>query len=244
VQNSHPAIIEPEEWDLVQAEIARRKELGSRYHSNNIFTGTIICGDCGGQYGPKLWHSTDQYRRTVWQCCDKFRNEHKCKTPHFSEEQFKELFMKAFGQLISMRESILEDCLLIQAKLFDCKDLDSKQDRLEDELEMTTEMMRRCIEENSVKAQDQAEYIQRYDFYSQKYEKLKKKLDALLAERQRRKEHYDLLGGFIDMLRQHDQMPLVFDVGLWVGTVDHATVYNDHRVVFTFKGGVEITEEI
>ena len=46
------------------------------------------------------------------------------------------------------------------------------------------------------------------------------------------------------MLRQHDQMPLVFDVGLWVGAVDHATVYNDHRVVFTFKGGVEITEEI
>ena len=27
VRNSHPAIIEPEEWDLVQAEMARRKEL-------------------------------------------------------------------------------------------------------------------------------------------------------------------------------------------------------------------------
>ena len=152
--------------------------------------------------------------------------------------------MKAFGQLISMRESILEDCLLIQEKLFECKDLDSKQSRLEDELEMATEMMRRCIEENAIKVQDQTEYIQRYDFYSQKYEKLKKKLDALLAERQRRKEHYDLLGGFIEMLRQHDQMPLVFDVGLWVGAVDHATVYKDHKVVFTFKGGVEITEEL
>lgn len=31
VTNSHPAIIEPDEWDIVQSEFKRRKELGRTY---------------------------------------------------------------------------------------------------------------------------------------------------------------------------------------------------------------------
>ena len=34
VENSHEAIIEPVEFDMVQAEIARRKELGKKYSCN------------------------------------------------------------------------------------------------------------------------------------------------------------------------------------------------------------------
>lgn len=54
VENSHPAIVEPEEWDLVQAEFTRRKELGKRYSSNSIFSSMIFCGDCGAMYGSKV----------------------------------------------------------------------------------------------------------------------------------------------------------------------------------------------
>ena len=38
VENSHPAIIDPEEWDLVQAEFSRRKALGSRYSAASVFS--------------------------------------------------------------------------------------------------------------------------------------------------------------------------------------------------------------
>ena len=37
VEGSHDAIIDPEEWEMVQAEIARRRTLGRRYSGNNIF---------------------------------------------------------------------------------------------------------------------------------------------------------------------------------------------------------------
>ena len=43
---------------------------------------------------------------------------------------------------------------------------------------------------------------------------------------------------------EHTQtVPVAFNEGLWLATVDHVTV-NSGTVVFTFKGGVEITEEI
>ena len=104
-------------------------------------------------------------------------------------------------------------------------------------------MVRHCIEENALKVQDQAEYLQRYEQYTRHYEKLKKKYDALESERQRRKEQQDRLGAFIATMEHTQTVPVAFDKGLWLATVDHVTVHKT-EVVFTFKGGMEITEEI
>ena len=62
VEKSHPAIIEPDEWDQVQAEFARRKALGRAYSGRSAFSAKQACEDCGSFYGSKVWHSTDQYR--------------------------------------------------------------------------------------------------------------------------------------------------------------------------------------
>jgi hypothetical protein len=52
VENSHPAIIEPEEWDRVQIELARRKNSGKATFSNSPFSTKVFCGDCGSRYTP------------------------------------------------------------------------------------------------------------------------------------------------------------------------------------------------
>ena len=74
VTGRHPAIIEPDEWEPVQAEFARRKTLGKAYSGKSVFSAKLVCEDCGAFFGPKVWHSTDQYRRTSWQCNGKFAN--------------------------------------------------------------------------------------------------------------------------------------------------------------------------
>lgn len=244
VENSHPAIIEPEEWDLVQAEFTRRKELGKRYSSNSIFSSMIFCGDCGAMYGSKVWHSTDKYRRVVWQCNDKFKGEHRCGTPHLYEEDIKALFLQAFSRLMDARERILEDCRLVQNTLCDCADLDTEQAALVEKMDILSEVIRRCVEENTVKVQNQAEYYERYDRHARKYDKLKKRYEAIEAERQRRKEQSDRLGSFIFTIHEQEQMPIEFTDDLWLATVDHMTVNADETVVFTFKNGTEITEQM
>ena len=43
---------------------------------------------------------------------------------------------------------------------------------------------------------------------------------------------------------EHTQtVPVTFDADLWLATVDRVTVHKD-AVVFSFKGGMEITENI
>ena len=63
VKQSHEAIISPEIYDLVQDELKKREQAKVTRSCRSIFSSKIICGECGGFYGPKVWHSTDKYRK-------------------------------------------------------------------------------------------------------------------------------------------------------------------------------------
>ncbi|MEG2672670.1 MAG: recombinase zinc beta ribbon domain-containing protein, partial [Ruthenibacterium sp.] len=100
VENSHAAIIPPEVFDLVQSELNKRKGTKGHQSGASPFSSKLICGECGSFYGSKVWHSTSKYRRTVWQCNGKFKNENICQTPHFDEGAIKEAFVDAFQCLL------------------------------------------------------------------------------------------------------------------------------------------------
>lgn len=102
VEKAHEAIIEPEEWNMVQEEIKRRAKLGKQFRGSKVFASRLVCADCGAFYGPKVWHSTDKYRSEVWQCNKRFQNRKlgvQCDTPFLTEEHIKKSFIKAFNLL-------------------------------------------------------------------------------------------------------------------------------------------------
>lgn len=77
VEHSHEPIITPEEFDKVQTELARRKQISRQYSGKSIFSSRIVCGDCGSYFGSKVWNSTSKYHRVFWQCNGKFKGEHR-----------------------------------------------------------------------------------------------------------------------------------------------------------------------
>ena len=149
VENSHPAIVSPEMYDLVQQELARRKEQKRPHSGSSIFSGKIICGCCRNTYGSKVWHSNDQYRRVIWQCNAKFRNAEKCTTPHLTEEQIKGVFVTAMNRLIADKNDVLTDCRLIMRQLTDCTEIDAELEKILEERSVLEELLRRLIEQNA-----------------------------------------------------------------------------------------------
>lgn len=73
---------------------------------------------------------------------------------------------------------------------------------------------------------------------------MQKQYETLESERQRRKEQNDRISAFAAMLTEQSEMPIEFDDDLWLAAVDYAMVYADETVVFTFKSGIEITEQM
>ena len=85
IKGSHPAIIDPATFDLVQEEIERRRPERHKLHRSSPFTAKIVCGDCGGYYGRKVWHSNSKHRKVVWRCNQKYEEETACSTPNLEE---------------------------------------------------------------------------------------------------------------------------------------------------------------
>jgi len=126
VKGNHEAIIPPDEFEQVQAELARRKRASRAFSGNSVFASRLICGDCGGYYGQKVWHSNDPYRKVIWRCNRKYGKGQRCSTPTLSEDAIKALFVKAYNLLLGNRETIIEDAETLVAMLEDTAALDTK----------------------------------------------------------------------------------------------------------------------
>ena len=85
----------------------RSKKKG--YSGVTIFSSRIRCGCCGGWYGSKVWHSTDKYRRVIWQCNSKFKDQTRCQTPHLTEDEIREAFIRVVNSLITDRKEVLTE---------------------------------------------------------------------------------------------------------------------------------------
>lgn len=100
VEGNHVPIIPPSVFDRVQDMIMTRSSGKNRNSCAGIFSGRIKCGSCGSWYGPKVWHSTDAYRKTVWQCNHRYDGERRCSTSHLEETRIKSSFVNAVNVLI------------------------------------------------------------------------------------------------------------------------------------------------
>jgi len=227
VENSHEAIIEPLEFDMVQAELARRKELGKSYSCNSIFSSKIVCGECGDFYGSKVWHSNSKYKRTIWQCNNKFKGDKKCNTPHLYEEDIKAEFIKAFNELLQNKEEILDNCRLIQATLTDCSKIDKEITDLQSKLEVIEGLTRKLVDDNSCNVIDQNEYISKYEAHLKRYETSKFKLEKLQNQRNARIAKHDLIGGFMFELVECNEVISEFDEKLFGVVVKKVVVRKD-----------------
>ena len=212
-----------------------------QHRQTGSFSGKIFCADCGEIFGAKTWHSTDRYRRVVWQCNGKFKGERKCETHHLTEEHLKELFLAALGEYLSDRNAAIDRLRCAQRTLTDTDFIDADIQALEEELTGVTGMLRLCIEENAANTTTEEAYRTTHTDLCRRFEETEAKLTALQRQRAKMKADAVAIGGMMFELGELDALPLTFDEKLWNGTVDHVTVHPDERVGFRFKDGKEIT---
>jgi len=238
IEESHPAIISPEEFELVQAEMAKRKQLGRKFSGNDIFSAKIICGDCGGFFGAKVWHSNSKYRRVIWQCNQKFSQN--CTTPHLYEDEIKMRFLTAFASFFQQRDLILETCQMLIDDLSDTTLLDLRIEKASREMNAVAAVTKKHIAQNAETEQDQEEYDQKYHALVQQYEKLQQQFTKLQQERAARINRMDTLHHFLETISAVPQVLDSFDEELWRTTIEKVTVFHDGKMIFQFIDGTEI----
>lgn len=239
VEGNHEAIISPAVFDMVQAELAKRKHSGSRYSGVSIFSNKIRCGDCGGWYGSKVWHSTDQYRKVIYRCNRKYNGE-KCQTPHVTEDEVKAAFISAYNQLVCEKKEIIANAEIIRKTLCVTDALQEEKGKQEEEMAVLVEMTQNIVAENARVAQDQDEYQKRYDGLVQRYDTAKARYDEVVSAISAKEAQGERLADFIKVLKEQDGTISEFDGSLWGGMVEFVTVGRNKEITVTFRDGSEI----
>ena len=237
VQDNHEAIISPEIFDAVQHEMERRKNSGSRYSGVDILSAKLICGECGCFYSPKVWHSTDKYRRIIYQCGHKYRKQKRCSTPHFTAEQIQNIFIEAVNSLIDNHEEVAANLREGMKLVSDCTALEQERDRMKEETVLLAGMVENIILENAQTAADQTEYRKKYDALSKRYETAKSRYEELEQQISEFQARVREMERFISSISK--QKPLTeFDEALWGGLLESITVYSTENIRIKFRDGM------
>jgi hypothetical protein len=199
----------------------------------------IKCGDCGGWYGSKIWHSADRYRKVIYRCNHKYNGE-KCGTPHVTEEEVKAAFVSAYNQLLTEKKEILSHPELIRRTICVTDALESEKQKLEDEMAVVVEMTQNIVAENARIAQDQDEYQKRYNSLVEQYDTAKARYDEVVEAIAAKEAQSQRLADFIQVLKAQDGTILGFDGKLWGSMVEFVMVGRKKELTVTFRDGTEI----
>ena len=236
-QNSHPAIVSAEVFDLTQMELEWRRSLKGSYSGKSCFASRIVCGDCGSFYGSKVWHSTDAYRRTVWRCNNKYDGEIKCSTPHVTQEDLERAFVSVMQRMLQEKTEILAACRAVLEVALDTAELDRAAKRLEEQVQGIAERVRKLVEENARVQMNQEEYQQEYNALADAYENASEKLRKIAAQKQDKADRRRKIEVFLRMLEQQEEC-LGFNPFTFVALVDKVVVGKDRKLEFCFRNGM------
>jgi len=244
VSQNHPAIIQPAVFEMVQEEFRRREAAGGRSQCVSIFSGRVVCGDCGCFYGRKKWHSNSKYVTWRWHCNNKFSKREQCLTPTLKEESLKDCFVLAFNSVLARREEIAANYAECLDAITDDSALQARLEVIQLETADLTTLVNNLLIGSSKLSGNSAEINKRYEEYMSRHEALKEEKLELSNQISRLTAKRLLVNAFLEELKKHDAPLTTFDPLVFQATVNYVTVYNDCTVKFVFRDGTEATEII
>ncbi len=234
VENSHPAIIDKDMWELVQIEMERRDNLGAKYSSSDIFSSKLICGDCGGFYGKKKWHSNTKYERSIYQCNNKFdKNKDVCQTPHLREDEIKEKFIEAYNLTMKDKSRIKKDLKEVINLLTDTTEIEKEINKINEELLVVVELATKAIKESS-KLDNSNET--KYQNLVDRHESLSLKLNRLTKEKTDKENKATKLKLFLSVMNKSEDKLSEWNEDVWMLMVESGIVNRDKTIIFKFNG--------
>lgn len=160
---------------------------------------------------------------------------------HLTEQPIKEYSIMALSLLLNNREALYEEVRLIKVALTDHTEIDAELQKITEELEIVASMIENTIATNAITALDQLEYAKTYESLTERYGDLQKRYTALTRQRAEKEYKGDILSGLLSEIGEYDVLDTEWSGSRFYAIVDHITVYNDGRLVFTFRNGSEET---
>lgn len=229
---------------MVQEEFRRRQAAGGHAQCKTPFSGRIVCADCGGFYGRKVWHAGSKYAKVHWHCNNKFQKRQHCTTPTLKEESIEECFVVAFNSLLARKAEIAENYALCLDAITDTSAYQARLDAINRECGELSTLINALLQKGSKQSGSLQEINRQYEEYVARYDALQQEKQDVSAQIAPCAAKRVQVGAFLAELEKR-KMPLTkFNPLVWQATLNYMKVHPDCTVTFVFRDGTEVSRPI
>ncbi len=251
IEGHHEAIIDPEEWEAVQAIIEERsiafktrnhKKYSKNTHKNVAFIDKLQCGECGNgfthQRAVERRSDGKEYEVHRWVCrlAQKYYAVDGCSSHRFQQTYFEQHFIKMLKEL-HQNEAFQAEVNKVIART----ELSAQELNLEEEVRKRIEQLNQALYEAvDEELHQDGQDSKRVDDLSGELVNLHKQLKAFSDRKKlagQYKNEYKELMKQVKKLHEEQQQP--FPAELYTQFVEQATVYKDGKIVYHFSMGID-----
>ena len=163
--------------------------------------------------------------------------------PSLSEEDLKQFFLKAIGQLFRHRESFISDMNTLITMINNTSSKENEVLSAEDAAKQIAAEYQRVIQNSGLATTDtqtlekqKKNLVAKYNAEIERANKAKKEIEQAHAR-------VTALQSLIEQIEKAPQEMLGFDRRLWARTVEYMTIKADGSAIVMFYGGEEIEEK-
>ena len=255
ISNNHPAIIDRDTFNLVQAELARRnnkrKKLDSavteqgKYSAKYALTELLVCGSCGGSFR-RTSKSAKGKTTYYWRCVSRIEHgKTYCKDSAGIEEQMLHeaicrclsKMMANSGEVFSLIQSNLSYAVSGNNAALDVFSIEKQMNELKVDIQQMTELAART-------EGDPERYEVELKKMFDQLVVLRGKLDLAKSQASQSDSVNAEVARIMDILKQTDMNFTEFDDVTVRRLVECIQVCGNQKIIVTLKGGYQAEEEL
>ena len=247
VEDTHPAIIETEMFELAKKEMQRRRDSneqklgGGKYSSRYPFSGMLVCGICGSKLRRHVRTMGSGKRTASWGCCNRIVNgRSECDSHHVNEEVLEATYLAAMRQIIENAEEVV-DAVREGTELALEPETQAALDRIDEQIIEIQEAVLALHKAKQRMEISAADYAAKVKEYSERMKALEAERGELQDTAVKYTEVRTWLDTFIEQTMRSDALTTADSTTMKM-LVDRIQIRNE-GIVVEFKCGVAIEQE-
>ncbi len=246
IEDDHEPVITHEEAEAVRKIMEYRsrslKMGGGKYKNRYLFSGRIICGECGSHFRRQKLCIGQPNERVIWSCHKHISDKNACSMKAVREDAIQQAFMVMWNKLYTNQGVILEPLLSglteLSAGIADTEEIE----QLDNEIQNLSEQSRILNQVMKKGYMDSALFMESNNQLIHQLTECRRKR-TLLAGKQRRTREIVQTQQLIGLLAGQKELLWEFDENLFDLTVKEIWISKEHNITFCLHNGLELTEK-
>lgn len=245
VEGVLPRILEPEVFDRVQEELAKRgakrptsekaKTPFGRYSGKYALSTLVVCGKCGALYRRVTWYRKGE-KQIMWRCGTRLDGKSNCPdSPTLEENKLQSAVMEAISKQYIHKDNALEVTMQSIRSVLTPETADSEyaiRTKINELQKEKKDLIARALAEN-----DDGKYDFQFARIKQELEQLQSQLEGVQAVQKNQAVDEVRMAEITALLEKFKESDLTFDDLLVRKVVETVRVESTEKLEITFKDG-------